>query len=109
MSRIVLASLAAATLFAVSATPAMAEKPGSPETITINYSGIDVTNPEGARLVLRKIERAAEKVCGVRNGPKSIAERQFEQECVSQAVNNAIKTTETTNERRAALEAAYAG
>ena len=106
MSRSVLAGLITATLMTVTAAPAFADQIQTQHQITVDYSGIDIESQAGAKIVLHRIERAAEKVCGVRHGTKSLSEIRLQRLCVVDAVEKAIKSVSTTAERRAALAAA---
>lgn len=106
MSRSVLAGLITATLMTVTAAPALADQIQTQHQTTVDYSGIDVESRAGAKLVLSRIQSAAEKVCGVRNGMKSLEEIRMERRCVDDAVEKAIESVGTTQERRAALDAA---
>lgn len=109
MSRTVLAGIITATLIAAPVAPAFADQIKSTHQAVVDYSGIDVTTPAGAKIVLQKIERAAERACGVRAGVKTLEEIRYERSCVTNAVENAIESVGTTKERRAALKAARAG
>ena len=109
MSRSVLAGVITATLIAATAAPAFADQPGSAQKSVIDYSGIDVSSASGAKIVLRKIERAAERVCGVRCGMKTLEEIRLERRCVEDAVENAINTVGSTPERRVAMKAVRKG
>ena len=109
MPRTVLAGIITATLIAAPAAPAFADQMKTTHQEVVDYSGIDVTTSAGAKIVLRKIERAAERTCGVRAGVKTLEEIRNERTCVSNAIENAIESVGTTKERRAALKAARAG
>lgn len=109
MSRTVLAGIITATLIAAPLASASADQAKGQAQMDVSIAGIDYSTKEGARMVLKRIERAADSVCGVRSGPKSLSELRHERECVSQAVENAIKSIGTTEKRRAALDAARNG
>ena len=106
MSHTVLAGIITATLIATPVAPAAADRGGKVVQLDVNIAGIDYSTKKGARLVLNRIERAADYVCGVRNGARSPAELRHERECINAAVENAIESISNTDERRAALDAA---
>ncbi|MEQ8559283.1 MAG: UrcA family protein [Henriciella sp.] len=109
MSRTVLAGLITATLIAAPVAPAFADQANTQRQVAVDFTSTDLTTPAGAKNVLAKIESAAEVVCGVRTGTKSLTELRFERDCVEDAVDRAIESIGSTPRRRAALDAARAG
>ncbi|WP_300392585.1 UrcA family protein [Henriciella sp.] len=109
MSRTVLAGIITATLIAAPVAPAFADQANTQKQMAVKFSGADLADPAGARIVLDKIEEAAEIVCGVRNGSRTLTQFRLERKCVRDAVDTAIESLGTDPARRAALDAARAG
>ncbi|MEM5517237.1 UrcA family protein [Henriciella sp. AS95] len=105
--KLAIASLATATLFA--AGPALADDAPETNSVDVSISGFDLTTEEGSAVVLRKIENAAEKVCGARSGPQSITERNLTQKCVADAMSDALDSLSVARQRQADLKNSGAG
>ena len=103
MSRHILASVIAVTLLAGATAPAVADQRSDPRSIEVDVSRIDLTSDAGARMVMKRIERAADRICGVRSGLKSLEEVRFEKACVEDAVENTLLSIGDDPARQAAL------
>ena len=80
-----LAIATAALGLALTASPALADNPES-QSVDIDFAGIDLSTPEGQRILDQRIERAARQVCDVyqsRTGSR-IRSREV-RECLTQA------------------------
>ena len=83
---------AAALLCVVCAGKAVAG-PGPDETasVTISFSDLDLSKPEGAQMLYRRIAAAARTVCGVSQA-KQLKEIALAKDCYTAAVANAVAT-----------------
>jgi len=56
----------------------------------VDLSGIDLSTDRGAERALRRLENAAEEMCGVRTGLQPVSERRAAQACVSETMADAV-------------------
>ncbi|MEQ1617037.1 MAG: UrcA family protein [Terricaulis sp.] len=49
---------------ALTAAPGAFADPGTPPAVTVRSQGLDLSSEAGARTVLRRIDQAADRVCG---------------------------------------------
>jgi UrcA family protein len=87
MSRLALGALASALILV---TPGIVQGAELPKQVEVNLEGIDVTSTPGAGQALRRIHRAAEAVCGMRNGVQPYGERRQARACMDEAVSDAV-------------------
>lgn len=52
------------TMAALSLTPSAHAAPPAPESVTVRYGDLNLANTHGADLMLRRVKRAADRVCG---------------------------------------------
>lgn len=95
------ATLSAATVFA----PASLAGSLDVQSIEIDISGYDLTTDEGSAAIVRKIESAAKKVCNVRTGPQTLAERSVTNDCMDAAIADALDSLSVQRARQAAAKA----
>lgn len=87
MQRFALGALVSACALAASPIAA-AEAPQR----TVDLSGIDLNSDAGADHALRRLQNAANDVCGVRTGIQSNSERRAARLCANEAVADAVDT-----------------
>lgn len=109
MPRTYLAGVLTATALSFAVAPALAETQPGQERIAIDISGIDLTTEAGTEMVLTKIQHAAKKACGDRNGPRSVAEMRRVNSCIETAVDTAVTSMTEQRARQAALKAEQSG
>ena len=79
MLRSLMLALASVIAFGfATAAPAAAEEYSQ----RVTYAGLDLNDSAGADTLLRRIENAAEGMCGARFGPMPLSERLAIQRCV---------------------------
>lgn len=79
-------------LFAVallSATPALAAGEES-RSIAVNLAGVDLDSDAGAEHALRRIHRAAQRVCDAREGRQPLEVRRAALACVRETTERAV-------------------
>lgn len=81
----------AALLAALVAAPAAAED----VSVIVSYADLDLTSPDGAAVLDRRIEAAAEKVC-VRPDVREIKAMTAWEECKAASINDAKDQLSTT-------------
>jgi len=64
-------------------------------TVEVPIAGYDLTDPQDARIVFSKIQRAAKRVCRNSNGERSIRERAEAVVCQSNAIASAVSKLDT--------------
>lgn len=74
---------------------------GAPQTaavrsIVVDYSDLDLSRPEGAATLYRRIKAAARTACGPRPDPQRLHERRLFQDCFDQAVARAVERVDRT-------------
>lgn len=87
MSRLFTAACAAALVFAAAA-PAFAQ--WRLESRLVTFGDLNLNSPEGADVLIRRIQMAADVVCGDRPGPEGIAERYSVRGCEIETTEYAI-------------------
>ena len=86
------AAAVALTFFMLVAVDARADEPqGNPPSVTVRFSDLAMADTANAAKVYRKLRHAANKVCGVNFGARSLHEHIRQQECVEQALTNAVR------------------
>lgn len=86
--------LTAAALFAGFAftTGAGAYEPAhSGAQVSVRYDDLNLSNPAGAKALLKRLERAAERLCGHRPDLRFIDRRRIFRQCVEPAVADAVE------------------
>ena len=73
---------------------------GQINTVHVNYADVDLNKAAGQESLRRRVELAAERVCGVRPDLRGLADMSTWNHCRDTAVEEAI---ETVNSRVAAL------
>ena len=85
---ILLALAAAATLSLAFTAPASADSFQRGERVS--YADLNLSTQDGARTLLARIHRAADRVCFVANGPQPLDLHIARRECVNDAVGRAV-------------------
>lgn len=62
-----------------------------PRSKTVRYSDQDLESRDGARVVVRRIRNAAMAVCGPSRGRRPLSDRSQHQQCVQQAMDEAVQ------------------
>ncbi|MEO1660331.1 MAG: UrcA family protein [Pseudomonadota bacterium] len=90
-----LAAIAGSAAFAI--LPAMAgSAPSSDvEKIEISTKGYDLSQPADAKIILSKINRAADQVCGRTNIRQALSQRVIAQQCHEEAVTRAVESIDS--------------
>lgn len=57
---------------------------------TVSYGDLDLGRPAGAEMMLRRIENAAESVCGGRAGFRPLKARAAHEACVRETIADAL-------------------
>ena len=104
-----LATISIAAITAIGIGPAFAGETVQTQSVAVDTSGYDLTTDEGSDTIVRKIENAAEKVCGARKGAMTLSERTSIDDCVNDAVEGALASLAAERQRQAALKADQAG
>ena len=78
--------IGAAALSFAAASPAFAQ-----ESRTVRYGELNLNDNEGADTLIRRVEQAADVVCGDRHGPQALRESARVGECETLATNDAIQ------------------
>lgn len=68
---------------------AVAAPPPEARTMVVNYADVDLTKPEGAHALYRRIQAAARTVC-VRGDVRQLSELQTFHGCYTKAVEDAV-------------------
>ena len=77
---------AASALTFASVAPALAQ-----ESRTVRYGELNLNDDDGADTLIRRVEQAADVVCGDRHGPQALRESARVGECETLATNDAIQ------------------
>jgi len=72
MPRLFTSAVCATALVFAAAAPALAQ--AQVETRVVTYGDLDLDSPEGADMLIRRIQQASDVVCGDHPGPQSIVE-----------------------------------
>lgn len=88
--------LALAGAGAVSADPIYEQYPIQvrPSSVAVSFADLDLSTPEGALKLLRRIERAGETVCDYRHAPVSVRTMMVQRSCYRDAVNRAVSVVD---------------
>lgn len=82
---------------AFSVLPAMAGgKNAIKQSSEVNLAGYDLTEVADAKAAIRKIEKAAEKVCSLPADGYGLRERMEKRACEAEAIENAVKDLDST-------------
>jgi UrcA family protein len=74
-------------------TPTVAGSMVGGKTLTVNYADLDVSHEAGAKVLLGRIQRAAETVCGPKPILMQISEMAAYRACVNQAMAQGVSST----------------
>lgn len=85
-------ALAAVALSGAIVLPASAGSEEEVPTRTVSLAGIDMHSEAGAKIVYQRIENAADRVCRVNTGRRSLREIEPAKACAENAVDVAVKT-----------------
>ena len=72
------------------ALPAAAQSDADPISVSVRYSDLDVSRPEGANILLRRVNRAADQACGGEPDIRLIREHSQYANCKKLAVDRAL-------------------
>jgi UrcA family protein len=61
------------------------------QDITINYADLNVTSEAGAKVLYRRIQKAASRICGMTTGAAPIGVLVEQKSCVNETVTAAVK------------------
>ena len=89
IQRNVIAIVGIATTCLLSVIPAHAERQGVLST-TVQYADLDLTTSSGVQQLYRRIDGAAERVCGTYD-QRSLARRADWKRCYAEAVDSAVE------------------
>ena len=70
-----------------SAAPALAQEA---QQRVVHYGDLNLDNPHGARVLVRRIEQASGDVCNDRTGPRPLTENAIVHACKAEATENAV-------------------
>ncbi|MFT3729630.1 MAG: UrcA family protein [Terricaulis sp.] len=79
----------AALLATATALPVVAQEV-QPRQRVVPYSDLNLDNPNGAHVMVRRIENASRQVCGDRTGPRGMAESGSVNACRVESAENAV-------------------
>lgn len=82
-------SLLAVSAFAASA-PASAQSQSDPVRVTVSYADLNIDRPQGAKVLLQRIQVAADRACGGAPDLRLLTERANYDRCRAHAVAAAI-------------------
>jgi len=88
MPRILTSAACLSALLFTAAMPAMAQT--QYESRVVTYADLDLYAPEGADALIRRIQQAADVVCGDRSGPRNITETNSVRSCEIETTEYAI-------------------
>lgn len=95
--RIHTAFLSAALLAAAAAAPALARPGEDPNTRVVTYGELDLDSPEGADALIRRIDNAADAVCGRHDGPRPARQAQVNRACSHESTEVAVNDVDHPN------------
>lgn len=90
MSRALHLAIASAVALAFAA-PAFAQS--QPEERVVTYGDLDLNSRAGADALIRRIDNAAEQVCGVNDGRTSTRQAQINRACETETTENGVYDT----------------
>ena len=81
------------TVFPALSSAADSVKISNGNAFTVNYSDLDLTKAEGARVLYQRLKNAANQVCGVRVGARDVFNvAVVKNQCVKTALDQAIRS-----------------
>lgn len=84
-------TLAATLLIGAVATPAFAQTRNEVRTEIVEFNRYDLDHDAGADRLIRRIENAADNVCGERMGPGPLDERRARRGCAQAATEDGVR------------------
>jgi len=64
---------------------------GGAPSITVNYSELDISKPQGLTVLYARIQRAARSVCGVDDSPRELSRARHSMVCYKSAIEDAVR------------------
>lgn len=74
------------------ASPAAAQPKTDFPSLVVKYADLDLTRPTGADVLIARIERAADEVCGSSNGARSLTEVALHRACKKETMAAAVRS-----------------
>ncbi|HEX5007956.1 MAG TPA: UrcA family protein [Hyphomonadaceae bacterium] len=72
-------------------TPAaVAQSPLQPASIEVSHADLDLTAKAGAQTLLKRMQTAAQRICGQRPSPRQIQATVRHEACTREAMNSAV-------------------
>jgi UrcA family protein len=87
--RVIALSLLAASALAAS-TPASAQSPSDPVRVTVSYGDLNIDRPKGAKVLIHRIQTAANLACGGAPDARVLAEQANFDACRRRAIATAV-------------------
>jgi UrcA family protein len=98
-TRYALAALAALTSTTGSALARPIETDDqAPAHVTVSYADLNVNTPDGQAVLVARIHRAAEKVCGPEPDSRDLKRAEPYRQCTKQSVDAAVAAIPTANQ-----------
>ena len=91
MSRIFKTAAALILAAAVLAPAAAAQSPFQTGSITVSHADLDLSARAGAQTLLKRMQTAANRICGQRPSPRQIAATVRHTACTSSAMKSAVE------------------
>ena len=97
MNAVVIKSAVAVALTAALSCTAHADRINGAVTVTsaptmiVSFAELDITKPRGLEVLYRRIEHAAEVVCGVDPSPRHLASTRNSLACYKTAIDDAVR------------------
>lgn len=63
----------------------------SAPTMTVSFAELDITKPQGLKVLYSRIENAARIVCGVEHSPQLLERTRHARTCYTTAVDDAVR------------------
>jgi len=76
---------------AITAAPAAAQDNAEVRQTVLKYSDLDLSRPAGAQVMISRIRRAAETVCGKAPLTRELGERADHNACIATTMNAVVK------------------
>ena len=64
---------------------------GSVPSITVSYSELDISKPQGLEVLYTRIKRAAKSVCGFYNSPRELSRGRHSMACYQSTLEDAVR------------------
>lgn len=64
---------------------------GSVPSITINYTALDISKPQGLQVLYARLKDAARSVCDLDNAPRNLARMRNAKACYQSTLDNAVR------------------